>query len=212
MKGSLWDSSIHPWNLVFKVGVPIPSLQWVSEDDCPYQFKISIVRPYDISINEITRFIIEHVSISSKEKVNIREMKASQAQRSKPPTSWRAHVLYLYLSLSRQDLNDLYLASRSEQYMGETHPVSCRKHWFIHSSCCTVLCPGHLQLWCFLSTVAGDLVGPSDGLGRRTSLAVQWSRHHLPTQGSRVPSLVGKLGSHMLRGSNATKPHPAQPK
>ena len=87
MKGSLWDSSIHPWNLVFKVGVPIPSLQWVSEDDCPYQFKISIVRPYDISINEITRFIIKHVSISSKEKVNIREMKASQAQRSKPPTS-----------------------------------------------------------------------------------------------------------------------------
>ena len=92
MKGSLWDSSIHPWNLVFKVGGPIPSLQWVSEDDCPYQFKISIVRPYDISINEITRFIIERVSISSKEKLNIREMKAYQAQRSKPPTSWLLNV------------------------------------------------------------------------------------------------------------------------
>lgn len=64
-----------------------PKLQWVSEDDCPYQFKISIVRPYDISINEITCFIIEHVSISTNEKVNIREMKAFQAQRGKPPTS-----------------------------------------------------------------------------------------------------------------------------
>lgn len=92
MKSSLWDSSIHPWNLVFKGGVRFlvgfnPNLQWVSEDDCPYQFKISIVRPYDISINEITHFIIEHVSISSNEKVNIREMKAFQAQRGKPPTS-----------------------------------------------------------------------------------------------------------------------------
>ena len=34
----------------------------------------------------------------------------------------------------------------------------------------------------------------------RTSLAVQWLRLRLPVQGVRVPSLVGKLRSHMPRG------------
>lgn len=42
----------------------------VPEDDCPYQFKIRIVRPYGISVNKIAHFITERVSISSDEKVD----------------------------------------------------------------------------------------------------------------------------------------------
>ena len=49
----------------------------VPEDDCPYQFKISTVRPYGFGVNKITLSIIEPVSISSTEKVNIQEMQTS---------------------------------------------------------------------------------------------------------------------------------------
>ena len=49
----------------------------VPEDDCPYQFKISTVRPYGFSVNKITHSIIKQVSISSTEKVNIQETQTS---------------------------------------------------------------------------------------------------------------------------------------
>ena len=37
----------------------------------------------------------------------------------------------------------------------------------------------------------------------RTSLVAQWLRLHLPMQGTRVPSLVRELRSHMLQGNEA---------
>ena len=37
----------------------------------------------------------------------------------------------------------------------------------------------------------------------RTSLVAQWLRLHLPMQGTRVPSLVGELRSHMPQGNEA---------
>ena len=43
----------------------------------------------------------------------------------------------------------------------------------------------------------------SENILRGTSLVVQWLRIHLPMQGTRVPSLVGELRSHVLQASRA---------
>ena len=106
----------------------------------------------------------------------------------------------MYLNLYRWDLSCLYLASCSEQSMADTPPVSCRKHGFSHSCCCAVCpqdtsscevaCQRWLEIW----------FAPVMGCVSRPSLAVQWSRLHVPTQGLQVPSLVGKPGSHVPWG------------